>query len=226
MSIATYLERRGELETYFDRTAVDAWAKLTSDAPVGRIRATVRAGRDEMRITLLSWLPQNMSGARLLDAGCGPLRSGVHFINYLDRNHYCGIDINPDFIRVAKETAAQDPVLHNKSPKLEHVENFNFPCLDSTFSYVLAFSVLNHCDVPMRRAFFEKISQVISPQSQIYLTHGHWWQDSLLSHLPLTLKRSIVPCALGNETITLEARLEANRFGALRKDCFNSLTSS
>ena len=71
MTIATYLERRGELETYFDRTAVDAWAKLTSDAPVGRIRATVRAGRDEMRDTLLSWLPQNMSGARLLDAGCG-----------------------------------------------------------------------------------------------------------------------------------------------------------
>jgi magnesium-protoporphyrin O-methyltransferase len=71
MSIATYLERRGELETYFDRTAVDAWARLTSDAPVGRIRATVRAGRDEMRNTLLSWLPQNMNGARLLDAGCG-----------------------------------------------------------------------------------------------------------------------------------------------------------
>ena len=46
MSVATYLERRGELKTYFDRTAVDVWARLTSDAPVGRIRATVRAGRD------------------------------------------------------------------------------------------------------------------------------------------------------------------------------------
>ena len=45
---------RGELETYFDRTAVEAWARLTSDAPVGRIRATVRAGRDDMRSTLLS----------------------------------------------------------------------------------------------------------------------------------------------------------------------------
>ena len=67
----SYDRRRGQLETYFDRTAVDAWAKLTSDAPVGRIRATVRAGRDEMRNTLLSWLPANMSGARLLDAGCG-----------------------------------------------------------------------------------------------------------------------------------------------------------
>ena len=53
MPTATYSERKGQLETYFDRTAVDAWARLTSDAPVGRIRATVRAGRDRMRATLL-----------------------------------------------------------------------------------------------------------------------------------------------------------------------------
>jgi magnesium-protoporphyrin O-methyltransferase len=67
----TYERRRGELETYFDRTAAQAWARLTSDAPVSRIRATVRAGRDEMRATLLSWLPQDLTGCRLLDAGCG-----------------------------------------------------------------------------------------------------------------------------------------------------------
>jgi magnesium-protoporphyrin O-methyltransferase len=67
----TYERRRGELETYFDRTAAAAWARLTSDAPVSRIRATVRAGRDEMRATLLGWLPQDLTGRRLLDAGCG-----------------------------------------------------------------------------------------------------------------------------------------------------------
>jgi magnesium-protoporphyrin O-methyltransferase len=68
----TYTKRRGELEEYFDRTASAAWAKLTSDAPVGRIRATVRAGRENMRATLLSWLPADLTGKRLLDAGCGP----------------------------------------------------------------------------------------------------------------------------------------------------------
>ena len=47
MSDTAYTRRRGELETYFDRTAVQAWMRLTSDAPVGRIRATVRAGRDQ-----------------------------------------------------------------------------------------------------------------------------------------------------------------------------------
>ena len=49
MPTITYQERRGQLQTYFDRTAVDAWARLTSTAPVSKIRATVRAGRDEMR---------------------------------------------------------------------------------------------------------------------------------------------------------------------------------
>ncbi len=42
MPTASYLQRRGQIETYFDRTAADAWSRLTSDAPVGRIPATVR----------------------------------------------------------------------------------------------------------------------------------------------------------------------------------------
>ncbi|WP_088347925.1 MULTISPECIES: magnesium protoporphyrin IX methyltransferase [Rhodomicrobium] len=71
MPEATYQRRRDQLETYFDHTAVDAWKRLTSEAPVSGIRATVRAGRDRMRATLLKWLPEDLRGARLLDAGCG-----------------------------------------------------------------------------------------------------------------------------------------------------------
>jgi magnesium-protoporphyrin O-methyltransferase len=71
MSYFGYARRRGQLETYFDRTAADAWARLTSTEPVSRIRATVRAGRDSMRSVILGYLPTDLSGARLLDAGCG-----------------------------------------------------------------------------------------------------------------------------------------------------------
>jgi len=49
MNPNSYVERRGKIEDYFDRTAVQVWARLTSDAPVGCIRTTVRAGRDRMR---------------------------------------------------------------------------------------------------------------------------------------------------------------------------------
>lgn len=71
MPTHSFATRRGELEQYFDRTAAEAWKRLTSDAPVSGIRATVRAGREEMRRTLLAWLPEDLSGQRVLDAGCG-----------------------------------------------------------------------------------------------------------------------------------------------------------
>jgi magnesium-protoporphyrin O-methyltransferase len=106
MLTATYQQRRGQLETYFDRTAVDAWARLTSDAPVSRIRATVRAGRDRMRATLLSWLPQDMSGCRLLDAGCG---TGALSVEAARRGaHVVAIDVAPTLIEIARERAPRD----------------------------------------------------------------------------------------------------------------------
>lgn len=102
----SYVERRGEIETYFDRTAADAWARLTSEAPVGRIRATVRAGRDRMRETLLSWLPADLSGVRLLDAGCG---TGALAVAAARRGaQVVAIDLSPTLIALAHERIPGD----------------------------------------------------------------------------------------------------------------------
>lgn len=97
----SYQTRRGELEAYFDRTAVEAWSRLTSDAPVGRIRATVRAGRDEMRRTLLDWMPSDLRGIRLLDAGCG---TGSLAIEAARRGaHVVAVDLSPNLIGLARD---------------------------------------------------------------------------------------------------------------------------
>lgn len=66
-----YDAQREKLAAYFDGTAQKAWIDLTSDVKVSGIRATVRAGREEMRATLLDWLPHDLRRHRLLDAGCG-----------------------------------------------------------------------------------------------------------------------------------------------------------
>jgi magnesium-protoporphyrin O-methyltransferase len=96
-----YTTRRGELETYFDRTAAQAWARLTSTAPVGRVRATVRAGRDRMRNTLLSWLPEDLHGKRVLDAGCG---TGALAVEAARRGaHVVAIDLSPTLVNLASE---------------------------------------------------------------------------------------------------------------------------
>ncbi|MGY2047827.1 magnesium protoporphyrin IX methyltransferase [Methylobacterium sp. JK268] len=107
MTSPTYAARRSQLETYFDRTAVEAWARLTSDAPVSRIRATVRAGRDAMRAGLLSWLPADLSGRRLLDAGCG---TGALAVEAARRGaEVVAVDVSPTLVGLARERT--DPAL-------------------------------------------------------------------------------------------------------------------
>ena len=101
MTDITYEQRRNQIENYFDRTAAAAWAKLTSDAPVGRIRASVRAGRDQMRSTLLSWLPEDLSGKRVLDAGCG---TGAFAVEAARRGaEVVAIDLSPTLVNLARE---------------------------------------------------------------------------------------------------------------------------
>lgn len=106
MASTTYHTRRAQLATYFDATALDAWAKLTSDAPVSRIRATVRAGRAAMRATLLSYLPDDLRGARVLDAGCG---TGALAIEAARRGaEVVAIDLSPKLVALAAERAPAD----------------------------------------------------------------------------------------------------------------------
>jgi magnesium-protoporphyrin O-methyltransferase len=101
METISYIERRGQLETYFDRTAAEAWSRLTSDAPVSRIRATVREGRDRMRRTLLDWLPDDLRGRRLLDAGCG---TGMLALEAAKRGaEVTAIDLSPTLVGLARD---------------------------------------------------------------------------------------------------------------------------
>ena len=101
MATLVYEQRRAELKTYFDRTAFEAWSRLTSDAPLGRIRATVRAGRERMRATLLDWLPIDLRGKRLLDAGCG---TGSLAVEAARRGaDVLAVDLSPTLLDLARE---------------------------------------------------------------------------------------------------------------------------
>ncbi len=98
-----YQQSRSALETYFDKTARRAWEDLTSDVPVSGIRATVRAGRDAMRALLLSTLPDDMRGQRVLDAGCG---TGALAIEVAARGaEVVAIDVAQGLVDVAQRRA-------------------------------------------------------------------------------------------------------------------------
>jgi magnesium-protoporphyrin O-methyltransferase len=103
---STYDTRRAWLEEYFDRTAAQTWARLTSNAPVGRIRASVRAGRERMRHTLLSWLPADLSGRHVLDAGCG---TGMVAMELARRGaRVTAVDLSPTLTALAAERLPEE----------------------------------------------------------------------------------------------------------------------
>lgn len=136
----TWQARRSQIETYFDRTAAETWKRLTSDAPVSGIRATVRAGRDAMRANLLSWLPADMRGLRLLDAGCG---TGALAVEAAQRGaQVVAIDVSRSLVQVARDRAgpAGEDIRFEVGDMLD-------PYL-GTFDHVVAMDSLIHYRAP------------------------------------------------------------------------------
>jgi magnesium-protoporphyrin O-methyltransferase len=138
MNSTAYLERRTQLEHYFDRTAAKAWERLTSDAPVSRIRATVRAGRDRMRQAILDMLPLDLSGRRVLDAGCG---TGALATALAARGaHVIAIDLSPTLVELARQRAESA----DESGSIEFLSgDMTDPRLGS-FDHVVAMDSLIH----------------------------------------------------------------------------------
>ncbi len=143
---ADFVQRRSQIETYFDRTAVKAWEQLTSTAPVGRIRATVRAGRDRMRNLLLDWLPADLHGLRLLDAGCG---TGALAMEAARRGaEVVAIDLSPSLVDVARRRVLADPVGASCAHRILFCAgDMTDPSL-GRFDHVVAMDSLIHYDMP------------------------------------------------------------------------------
>ena len=82
---------------------------------------------------------------KLIDIGCGSLRGGIHFINYLDKFNYFGTDINENLIKngLSKELNSQ---LKEKVNEKNFIisKNFNFDFNVDFFDYAIAVSVFTH----------------------------------------------------------------------------------
>ena len=153
MQSNSYLVRRRELQTYFDRTASAAWATLTTDVPLGRIRRTVREGRDLMRATLLEWLPADLRGCRILDAGCG---TGLFAIEAARRGaDVLAVDLSPTLVTLAQERTPGD--VGSGSIRFQ-VDDMLNPAL-GRFDHVVAMDSLIHYDAPDLADALAQISQ-------------------------------------------------------------------
>ncbi|MFF4241419.1 class I SAM-dependent methyltransferase [Actinomadura geliboluensis] len=100
---------------------------------------------------------------RLLEIGCGNLRAGWRFIDYLDGGNYYGIDISPDILLAAQHTLVQQE-LQDKMPHLTLVDDLKLRFLpDAHFTVVHAHSVFSHSPIEVIDECLAHVGRVLAP---------------------------------------------------------------
>ncbi len=162
MRVMSYEQRRGEIETYFDRTAAQNWIRLGSDVAVGGIRERVRQGRSRMRQTLLGWLPDDLSGQRVLDAGCG---TGLLTVEAVRRGaHVTAVDLSTALLEHAREQLPED-VDRNA---IDFRVGDMLDVADEEFDYLVAMDSLIHYAPPLMVQLLGRLAR--STRSAMYFT--------------------------------------------------------
>lgn len=106
----------------------------------------------------------------LLDVGCGPLRGGVRFIEYLEPGRYYGVDKNADVLVEAERVELAPRGLHEKRPTLAAMDDFDFRRLGQTFDYALAQSVFTHLPLNSIIQCLMRMEEALKPGGQFYAT--------------------------------------------------------
>jgi SAM-dependent methyltransferase len=99
---------------------------------------------------------------RMLEIGCGNLRAGRLFIDYLDPGNYYGIDISPDILLAAQQTVAEYG-LQAKLPNLTLARDLKFAFLPpERFTVVHAHSVFSHSPLPVIEECLAHVGRVMT----------------------------------------------------------------
>ncbi|MDT0379914.1 class I SAM-dependent methyltransferase [Streptomyces sp. DSM 42041] len=102
-------------------------------------------------------------GDHMLEIGCGNLRAGRHFIDYLETGHYYGVDISPDILLAAQQTVV-DHDLQDKLPHMTLVDDMRLAHLPGgRFRVVHAHSVFSHSPVHVIEDCFRHVGRLLAP---------------------------------------------------------------
>jgi hypothetical protein len=104
-----------------------------------------------------------------LDVGCGSLRGGIHFINYLEKQRYFGVDKDASILRAGRDFELTQ-ALRNKQPNLVQLAKFDFSVLGVRFDFALAQSVFTHLAISDIVTCLHNIRGVLADGGKFFAT--------------------------------------------------------
>lgn len=105
-----------------------------------------------------------------LDVGCGPLRAGVHFIQYLEPGHYYGVDANAGVLETARAVELERYGVAHKNPTLRVMADFDFRTLGQKFDYAWAQSVFTHLPLNNIIRCLMRMEEALKPGGKFLFT--------------------------------------------------------
>jgi len=167
------LEKRLD-ELYRRERYLDAYSRHTDIRVRMNPHEAVGGNWEEMGRLQLRFLIANglLSDHTLLDIGCGTLRGGRHFINYLGRGRYWGIDISPEAVEYARRLL-QSEQLADKEPRLliNREKTLTFKeFAGCSFDFLIAQSVFTHLPPEHIEECFRNIGRVMTMTSSFFFT--------------------------------------------------------
>lgn len=100
---------------------------------------------------------------RLLEVGCGNLRAGWRFIEYLDEGNYTGVDISPEILLAAQQTVVERS-LQDKQPLLYLIAGTRLEFLpQGHYNVAHAHSVFSHCPLDVIEQTLIQVKPLLVP---------------------------------------------------------------
>ena len=171
----------GRIAGYARRRGRDAWLGLTTRDHVSYYRAVMRSDTSRSSDAAVGsktregWLQLGQlqfdylsshglkPDMRMLEIGCGNLRAGRLFIDYLDAGNYYGTDISPDILLAAQRTVSEYG-LQAKMPYLTLVNDLRLDFLpDGHFDVVHAHSVFSHSPFSVIEECLAHVGRIMAP---------------------------------------------------------------
>ena len=151
---------------------------------VGRPEAFEAAGRLQYRFLLDRGLaPFHV----LCDIGCGSLRGGRYFVEYLNPGNYLGLEAEKELVELGLAHAMSQGILKAKTPEFAFSSGFEFDRFSKSPDFALAVSVFSHltehdirlCLANLARRvtdtcqFFASFFEVPEPYPNFKQSHAH-----------------------------------------------------
>lgn len=106
---------------------------------------------------------------RLLDVGCGALRGGVHFVRYLDKDRYCGIDANASLIEAGHYELTLAG-LEGRGARLCADVDFGVAAFGEHFDYAIAVSLFTHLHFNHIQICLTRVASTLASGGRFYAT--------------------------------------------------------